>query len=56
MELGFHCVRTHWIRGFTAFCGRGRLRLRGYATRGTEDWGSVRWRARWGGVCEGFSL
>jgi len=19
MELGFHCVRTHWIRGFTAF-------------------------------------
>src|SRR5205823_13046609 len=28
----------------------------GYATRGTEGWGSVQWRARWGGVCEGFSL
>jgi hypothetical protein len=19
MDPGFHCVRTHWIRGFTAF-------------------------------------
>jgi hypothetical protein len=19
MELGFHCVRAHWIRGFMAF-------------------------------------
>jgi hypothetical protein len=19
LELGFHCVRTHWIRGFMAF-------------------------------------
>ena len=28
----------------------------GYATRGTGGLGSARWRARWGGVREGFSL
>jgi hypothetical protein len=22
MKLGIDCVRTHWIRGFTAFCRR----------------------------------
>ena len=22
MKLGFHCARTYWIRGFTAFCRR----------------------------------
>jgi hypothetical protein len=26
MELGFHCARTHWIRGFIAFQLAGRTR------------------------------
>ena len=30
MKLGIHCVRTYWIRGFTAFCRR--KASRSYAT------------------------
>jgi len=31
VKLGFHCVTTHWIRGFMLFCRRGR-RTRGPVT------------------------
>jgi hypothetical protein len=36
VKPGIHCVRTHWIRGFMAFCRAGRT---GGPSRGVAGWG-----------------